>query len=448
MKKLFTLIAAAFLAVSMNAKTQLEGSWNPWSDAVTIDNGTINFSTAWSGAGFWLGSTPDFSNYECVWVELADVTADLNFCLEHGVIVGEEVQVTEDSKKAISASCSAGSIAVGVDISNDADKAIVAQVWLQAKGAGSATVLGVYAGTIAEYEEAKGEGPSTQVINYKDFASYVAADDAFVLAAGGAGWHSKWFGELNPAGFNSLVIEVASTTGDVQLVLQGTPESGVQNSLMITASETPKTYYVDLTGWENISQMAFQNFNFPDPTIEDWSTKEKTAVETKMVITAMYLSKELAPSEDGAVVIWSGEEVFNSWGSTIVIEADKFADAAVGDIIRVNFIDKGSDYNPIYKHVSDWSDFTELQSQKKDGDTYFEAPIPAEALAELQSSGLRFQGLGFTIKNVELIKFITGINSAVAEKTESAPAYNVAGQKVSANYKGIVIRNGKKYVVK
>jgi hypothetical protein len=381
-------------------------------------------------------------------VELADVTADLNFCLEHGVIVGEEVQVTEDSKKAISASCSAGSIAVGVDISNDADKAIVAQVWLQAKGAGSATVLGVYAGTIAEYEEAKGEGPSTQVINYKDFASYVAADDAFVLAAGGAGWHSKWFGELNPAGFNSLVIEVASTTGDVQLVLQGTPESGVQNSLMITASETPKTYYVDLTGWENISQMAFQNFNFPDPTIEDWSTKEKTAVETKMVITAMYLSKELAPSEDGAVVIWSGEEVFNSWGSTIVIEADKFADAAVGDIIRVNFIDKGSDYNPIYKHVSDWSDFTELQSQKKDGDTYFEAPIPAEALAELQSSGLRFQGLGFTIKNVELIKITTGINAAVAEKTESAPAYNVAGQKVSANYKGIVIRNGKKYVVK
>jgi hypothetical protein len=62
MKKLFTLIAAAFLAVSMNAKTQLEGSWNPWSDAVTIDNGTINFSTAWSGAGLWLGSTADFSD--------------------------------------------------------------------------------------------------------------------------------------------------------------------------------------------------------------------------------------------------------------------------------------------------------------------------------------------------------------------------------------------------
>jgi hypothetical protein len=250
------------------------------------------------------------------------------------------------------------------------------------------------------------------------------------------------------AEWNTLVIEVESTNGDVQFLMQGDHADGAPENMMILKSDAPQKYILDISGWTNISQMAFQNFNFPDPTIEDWSTKEKTAVETKMVITAMYLSKELAPSEDGAVVIWSGEEVFNSWGSTIVIEADKFADAAVGDIIRVNFIDKGSDYNPIYKHVSDWSDFTELQSQKKDGDTYFEAPIPAEALAELQSSGLRFQGLGFTIKNVELIKITTGINAAVAEKTESAPAYNVAGQKVSANYKGIVIRNGKKYVVK
>ena len=42
----------------------------------------------------------------------------------------------------------------------------------------------------------------------------------------------------------------------------------------------------------------------------------------------------------------------------------------------------------------------------------------------------------------------TGINNATAEKAENAPAYNIAGQKVGANYKGIVIKNGKKVIKK
>ena len=42
----------------------------------------------------------------------------------------------------------------------------------------------------------------------------------------------------------------------------------------------------------------------------------------------------------------------------------------------------------------------------------------------------------------------TGINGVVAETSSNAPAYNLAGQKVSASYKGIVIKNGKKFVQK
>lgn len=42
-----------------------------------------------------------------------------------------------------------------------------------------------------------------------------------------------------------------------------------------------------------------------------------------------------------------------------------------------------------------------------------------------------------------------GISSAVAEKAAAdAPAYNLAGQKVNDNFKGIVVKNGKKVVVK
>ncbi len=42
----------------------------------------------------------------------------------------------------------------------------------------------------------------------------------------------------------------------------------------------------------------------------------------------------------------------------------------------------------------------------------------------------------------------TGINSINAETTTEAPAYNLAGQKVGKNFKGIMIQNGKKVVIK
>ena len=42
----------------------------------------------------------------------------------------------------------------------------------------------------------------------------------------------------------------------------------------------------------------------------------------------------------------------------------------------------------------------------------------------------------------------TGINSAVVDNTVSTAAYNLAGQRVSNSYKGIVVKNGKKFIVK
>ena len=43
----------------------------------------------------------------------------------------------------------------------------------------------------------------------------------------------------------------------------------------------------------------------------------------------------------------------------------------------------------------------------------------------------------------------TGINNAlVAPAAKNAPVYNLAGQQVGASYKGVVIKNGKKYVQK
>ncbi len=113
--------------------------------------------------------------------------------------------------------------------------------------------------------------------------------------------------------------------------------------------------------------------------------------------------------------IWDTETVFDGWSATIAIPAENFADVKEGDIIRVYIKDKGGDYNPIFKHVDDWSDWAELQGVKVDEDGYFEVTVPASAVDELKAKGLRFQGVGFTVTKVTLIQNIWIDGGGVAD---------------------------------
>ena len=126
-------------------------------------------------------------------------------------------------------------------------------------------------------------------------------------------------------------------------------------------------------------------------------------------ITKVILSQNMWIDEEGGEdaqveeTVWDTETVFDSWSATIVIEAAKFAKAKDGNTIRVFIKDKGSDYNAIFKHVDSWGDWDEFQALKKDEDAYFESTVTEAVLEELQSAGLRFQGVGFTITEVHLI---------------------------------------------
>ncbi len=59
------------------------------------------------------------------------------------------------------------------------------------------------------------------------------------------------------------------------------------------------------------------------------------------------------------------------------------------------------------------------------------------------------------IKNVSSYKFTgnsteikTSIDTIKADANTDGPAYNLAGQKVADGFKGLVIKNGKKYIMK
>ena len=123
-------------------------------------------------------------------------------------------------------------------------------------------------------------------------------------------------------------------------------------------------------------------------------------VTSVVLVQDVWVEEEEKPTEQ---TLYEQETVFDGWSVSFVIDPSLFAKAQEGYIVRVFIKDKNSDYNPIYKHVDSWGDWTEFQSEIVNTDEYFEAPIPAGALDELQSAGLRFQGIGFTVTKVMLI---------------------------------------------
>lgn len=67
--------------------------------------------------------------------------------------------------------------------------------------------------------------------------------------------------------------------------------------------------------------------------------------------------------------------------------------------------------------------------------------------AYLNTTGLSAKSIAFNFEDDELTN-IDALNSRLSTLDQAAPMYNLAGQKVGKNYKGVVIQNGKKVIVK
>ena len=490
MKKIFTLIAAVLCAVCVNAEevditSNFTYTWNENESLVNNEDGSITFnSVSWGGMAAWVATKDeadqdvpaDWSGYSKVVFEFAEATT-----VNTQILVGEASAWGNPGITSLECSFAGKNMGAINQIAlqtSDPTTIVVKRVYLVTKD-----------GSEAPVDESK------QDIDFKGIGSYDAAKGAFVLAAGGAGWHSKWFGTLDVKDWNTLVIEVASTNGDVQFLAQGDKADGSQENLMITASDAPQKYIFDLTGWTNISQVAFQNFNFPDPSIEDWATKEATALETTMVVTAMYLSKEAAPAEAKTLYSWTGAEA----GATEV-----GGKAVASDGESVNYLNAGADGTEYYtirvnkKKADVESEFVEITLDEaleaddqlvitayrnKDTDAngtlyiqFANGAVIDEGdevvwnnvyLGQQPNTNTYAVGEGAGSKSFKLVRskastnvFITeikitrggatGIEAVKAMKVIPVNnfIYNLAGQRVDANYKGVVIKNGQKFLQK
>lgn len=332
MKKIFTLVAAALVAVSANAKEEIPiSSYNPWATTVTVSGSTITMNGSYQGGAIYLGR--DMSEFDYVWIKFSSATGNPNF----GITYDEWLSNADwGAVFASTTSTLSGSGLVGIKLDKE---------------------------TVMTHGNAENDG-----VGIGD--KYIQHVQQITIQSGGSSAsvtvEGIWFGTVE---------EFVADGGDVPL----RPEPG------------------------------------------------------------------------GSLTMWEGNHVYpDGWSATDVIDAKFFDVAKVGDIIYCTVSDDAN-ANFIFKHVSDWSDYTELESGKEKGDGYVKTTIPsADVITELKKNGLRIQGILFTLLKVELqVPASTGISSVKNEvENENAPIYNLAGQRVDASYKGVVIQNGKKFIRK
>lgn len=344
MKKLFTFVVAAFAALTVSAKEDIDVS------SIATDN-VVTFTGQWSWKGINYGVTDettkvttyaDKSAFAYVVVEYTTGTcADVNLTAQY-----EPDGTTGDygaNYYSTTATCNvypAGGI-LAVKLDAEHSKTINAVALQNRSTAGSITIKAAYFASEEEYAAAKAEADKLEKAVDVD-----AAGGSHKLKAKDWGWDSKWM-DKDVSEFNTIVFEVASVTGHGQITVQGSSATEVDKdgkpvsmneTINLPASETAGKFMVDISKWAKVSQYAYQNLNKPEG---DEYGKDDIE-ETTIVVTKVYLT--------------------------------------------------------------------------------------SKTVAELDPS--------------------TGIsNAVVAPKANlNAPIYNLAGQKVSKSYKGVVIQNGKKFV--
>ncbi len=336
MKKIFTLIAAALMAVGANAMEDIDltkikgfefgksltlGEWD-WQGA-TISTGELVVDNDAKTADDSGVTYFDASAYDYIVIYYSACQGNVLLLSQYNCLGTVGQWGAEFNQESVTVDPTSEPTYAALKLNPDLKNKINQVVLQGGAGGGSITVDAAWFMTEAEWEEVKPEAPTTKPFNMASFA-VLDATGTGVLAAGGAGWYNAWLGTFDPSAYPYLVIEVESSTGEVQFLWQGTSDGSTPDHIMIDKSDEPRTYCADLTGWSNITQFAFQNFNFSDPTIEDWGEKEKTAQETTLKITNMYYSMEpveTTPVEDAislsTVKAGNNAPIFNLAGQQV-----------------------------------------------------------------------------------------------------------------------------------
>lgn len=495
MKKLFTLIAVALVAMSASAKEVLTlpqdmgagittefGNW-AWRDIAKLYTGAeVADDATDQGVVYY-----DASAYEYLVVKYKANTVTMNFGLQYNSkgVVGQWGAEFYSSQENIQAGTSG---VVGVKL--DADhKNTVYKVYMQSQGTGSIIIEEVYFGSTAEYEADLAANPVIPYVaptlplsldnatNTWGTATYDAATHTATLESDGAadGW---WVNGADFSNYKYFVIEVENMqkVGYAQLILFGNNhpldggsyvkvfdisgyernqpngmnlvvQGGAGTSWTWKAAYFATEEYVtendihDHMVYGDTQEMGFAGFNC-------WKNDEEQPRATFDAATGLLT---ISATEDGGGSWWIGGQDFSHFDNFVLeLEPTQFGGSVV--------VQYGESAAPALAPKAD-----EPTNQSKvsfgTGATNVVVPLSAAQKANvLQVWVAADAGASLTMKKAYFavasatpeanLGELTGISAINANVNVNAPMYNLAGQRVDAQFKGVVIQNGRKFMKK
>ena len=221
--------------------------------------------------------------------------------------------------------------------------------------------------------------------------------------------------------------------------------------------------------WEDMagtSEVVFQEpgeakFEITNEALEQFKKASSFFVQGMcVVVSKIELESTVATT---STQLWSGECAFGNWAEGFSVPAEQFANASAGDVLEFVYTtdtettEKWWQFKTIFAGTEDV-----LTSNKADlneygcatvasGSTSYKMVLNAEDIARLKETGLSVNGHFNIVTAVNLIQEVkdpsTGISNAfVVTPAKDSKTFNLAGQQVGASYKGVVIKNGKKFV--
>lgn len=221
--------------------------------------------------------------------------------------------------------------------------------------------------------------------------------------------------------------------------------------------------WVDMEGTSavGLKEPGEAKFEITDKALEQFKGATSFFVQGMcVVVSKVELESAVATT---STQIWSGECVFGNWAEGFNVPAEKFADASAGDILEFVYTTDTNTKETWWQFKTIFSGTEEtLSSNKSDlneygcasvasGSTSYKIVLNAEDVAKLKEKGMFVNGHYVIVTAVNLIQAAkdpsTGIsNATILTPAKSTKIYNLAGQQVDASYKGVVIKNGKKFV--
>lgn len=479
MKKLFTLMVMALVAMSASA-AQLDLSLDDlgagWSSSYDAATKTITYEGAWVGRGWWLEAA-DYSAYDNVVIDFETQDLGVQLVIEYNNDVKSTTQWVDAGKTQIIATLDA------------TGKASVKQLYIQSSKAGTVVLKRAYVATSDAVEKEA----------VKDLV--LSTGDNLTLAAGGYGWNcpQSWLAK-DVTEYNTMIFEIASIEGGAKTTVQLVPAAGGDAENLeipfVTSSEA-KTYALDISAYNTLNQFAYQNTN-------KGADEDETAIkESKVIVTKVYLTAKARSEFPENPTADAGEE---ATATTLIDYPTKKDGIALGgscDYATVTIHNKSADAIPGIKFANSYKTDGAVNTNKvelsveggfKSGDVITIAgafnnsdntkkaavdlftlsgttatvlfttdqfingkdatadPVEQTYTLTADADKLYLGRNGNTTTYVTLLKITrggaTGIQEIPVKVIANDVIYNLAGQKVNESYKGIVIKNGKKYIQK